>query len=47
VAARTEGVGLGNTRARLAQLYGDNAGVTLATAPEGGALAEIVLPFHA
>jgi sensor histidine kinase YesM len=46
VAARTEGVGLGNTRARLAQLYGDSAGLTLTTAPEGGALAEIVLPFR-
>ena len=46
VGVRREGVGLGNTRARLAQLYGGNAGVTLATAPDGGAVAEIVLPFH-
>jgi sensor histidine kinase YesM len=47
VGARREGVGLGNTRARLAQLYGDEAGVTLTTAPDGGgAVAEIVLPFH-
>ena len=47
VGARREGVGLGNTRARLEQLYGKTAGVTLTTAPDGGAVAEIVLPFHA
>ena len=46
VGARHEGVGLGNTRARLAQLYGDAAGVTLTTAADGGAIAEIVIPFH-
>ena len=46
VGARREGVGLGNTRARLAQLYGEKAGVTLDTAPDGGAVAEIVLPYH-
>jgi two-component system LytT family sensor kinase len=40
------GVGLANTRARLAQLYGDEASLTLTTAPDGGALAEIALPFH-
>jgi sensor histidine kinase YesM len=46
VGVRREGVGLGNTRARLAQLYGAAAGVTLTTAEEGGAVAEIALPFH-
>jgi LytS/YehU family sensor histidine kinase len=46
VGVRREGVGLGNTRARLAQLYGDKATVTLANAPDGGAVAEVVLPFH-
>ena len=46
VGVRREGVGLGNTRARLAQLYGADAGVTLTTAEEGGAVAEIALPFH-
>jgi sensor histidine kinase YesM len=46
VGAKREGVGLGNTRARLAQLYGDAASVTLITGPDGGALAEIVIPFH-
>jgi LytS/YehU family sensor histidine kinase len=42
-----EGVGLGNTRARLAQLYGDQASVTLTTAEDGGALAQISLPYRA
>jgi sensor histidine kinase YesM len=46
VGTRREGVGLGNTRARLAQLYGDKAAVTLTTAADGGAVAEIVLPLH-
>lgn len=46
VGVRREGVGLGNTRARLAQLYGDKATVTLENAPDGGAVAEVVLPFH-
>ena len=38
------GIGLTNTRARLAQIYGDAAYVTLATAGEGGAVAELVIP---
>ena len=40
------GVGLSNTRARLAQLYGDDASFTLTTADGGGVVAEITLPFH-
>lgn len=42
------GVGLANTRARLAQLYGDEASLTLSDAPggEGGVIARIVIPFH-
>ncbi|MFP5246275.1 MAG: sensor histidine kinase [Thermoanaerobaculia bacterium] len=40
------GVGLANTRARLAQLYGNEAAVTLADAAEGGTLASIALPYH-
>jgi two-component sensor histidine kinase len=40
------GVGLGNTRARLAQLYGSAGSVRLLPAPEGGTLAEITLPFR-
>lgn len=46
VGARREGVGLANTRARLQQLYGDAGRVSLDTAPDGGAVAEIVVPFH-
>lgn len=40
------GVGLGNTRARLEQLYGDRAVLTLKNADGGGTLAEITLPHH-
>jgi hypothetical protein len=40
------GVGLANTRARLAQLYGDGAEVSLTAAAGGGGLAEIDLPFR-
>ena len=40
------GVGLANTRARLAQLYGDAAELTLTPGAHGGAIARIVLPFH-
>jgi two-component system, LytTR family, sensor kinase len=40
------GVGIGNTRARLAQLYGDAGTLTLASPPEGGTVAEIALPFR-
>lgn len=41
-----EGVGLGNTRARLAQLYGDAQSLGLRPAEGGGLVAEISLPFH-
>jgi LytS/YehU family sensor histidine kinase len=41
-----EGVGLGNTRERLASLYGDRASLTLARTPEGGATATVRLPYH-
>lgn len=40
------GVGLRNTRERLKQLYGDAQSFTLSNAPEGGAVAEIRLPFR-
>ena len=45
--ARTtpSGVGLANTRARLSQLYGDAARVELSSGSEGGAVAEIVIPY--
>ena len=40
------GVGVGNTRARLAQLYGSAGTLTLTSPPEGGTVAEIALPFR-
>jgi sensor histidine kinase YesM len=39
-----EGVGLGNTRARLAALYSDNQSLTLSSAHEGGVCARVTLP---
>ena len=44
--ASVEGVGLTNTRARLAALYGDAASVAVRTEPEGGAAAELRLPWR-
>ncbi|HEX2059181.1 MAG TPA: histidine kinase [Thermoanaerobaculia bacterium] len=40
------GVGLGNTRARLAQLYDEDASLTLSAAEGGGAIARVTLPYH-
>ena len=40
------GVGLRNTRARLAQLYGDAQRLVLEPAPDGGTVAEVTIPFH-
>jgi len=40
------GIGLSNTRARLEQLYGSAASLTLASAPDGGAIATITIPMH-
>ncbi|MEA2163330.1 MAG: hypothetical protein QOK37_1457 [Thermoanaerobaculia bacterium] len=40
------GVGLANTRARLTQLYGDDASLSLTSVPGGGAVSRISLPFH-
>jgi len=40
------GVGLANTRARLLQLYGEEASLDLADAPGGGVLATIAVPYH-
>lgn len=39
-----EGVGIGNTRRRLRELYGDNARLSLGFARHGGCRAEVVLP---
>ena len=42
-----EGVGLGNTRERLATLYGERARLELVRTSEGGAAATVRLPYHA
>ncbi len=42
----TEGVGLRNTRMRLAQLYGSDQSLTLRSAEGGGLVAEVSLPYH-
>jgi two-component system LytT family sensor kinase len=44
--APTTGVGLANTRARLAALYGDRASLEMRNAAEGGVLVTIRLPYH-
>ena len=41
-----DGVGLANTRDRLAKLYGPDATLDLKNRPEGGLVAEVRLPFH-
>lgn len=45
-AERGAGVGLENTRLRLATLYGERASVELVSAPEGGSIARIRMPYH-
>ena len=40
------GVGLANIRQRLEQLYGSEAGLTLAESPNGGTVAQITMPFR-
>ncbi|MEN8376468.1 MAG: histidine kinase [Gemmatimonadota bacterium] len=40
------GVGLTNTRERLAELYGERAVLSLGVAPEGGGLVRLVLPYE-
>ena len=47
VASDGTGVGLSNTTARLRQMYGAAASVTLRARPGGGTSAEIVMPFRA
>jgi two-component system LytT family sensor kinase len=44
--APREGVGLRNTRLRLAQLYGPEHELALANAPGRGAVVTVLLPFH-
>ena len=40
------GIGLSNTKTRLAELYGEDARFTLSTPPGGGVSALIDLPFR-
>jgi sensor histidine kinase YesM len=40
------GIGLANTRARLRELYGDAAGLTVRNGERGGVVATMTLPFH-
>jgi sensor histidine kinase YesM len=40
------GIGLANTRARLEQLYGASAQLTVENGPTGGAVARVILPYH-
>lgn len=40
------GIGLTNTRARLRQLYGDAAKLTVENGAQGGAVATLLLPYH-
>ncbi len=40
------GVGLSNTRARLAQLYGERQSLRLAARAGGGTVATVLLPYH-
>jgi signal transduction histidine kinase len=42
-----EGIGLSNTRVRLAQLYGEDHTLEVRNAPRGGLLVRIVIPFSA
>ena len=44
--AASRGIGISNTRARLRQLYGDAAGLTVQNSEHGGVVATMVLPFH-
>ena len=43
---RGRGIGLANTRARLARLYGDAARLSVENAAQGGVIATMLLPFH-
>lgn len=40
------GIGLRNTASRLQQLYGSAGRLTLESAPEGGTIVRVVLPWH-
>jgi two-component system LytT family sensor kinase len=46
VESQPHGIGLSNTRARLATIYGDDAQLTLEPRRGGGALARVILPYR-
>jgi two-component sensor histidine kinase len=46
MAREDSGVGLSNTRERLAELYGERAVLSLGVAPEGGWLVRLILPYE-
>ncbi len=45
-AAERKGLGLANTRERLATMYGERARLTLADLPGGGVIATVGIPYH-
>lgn len=45
-APRREGIGIANTRARLAQLYGERHRFEMENAPEGGLVVTMAVPFR-
>jgi LytS/YehU family sensor histidine kinase len=45
-ASRVPGIGLANTRARLAQLYGEAGRLTVENGGQGGAVVTMVIPFR-
>jgi hypothetical protein len=47
VPAQRRGIGLDNTRARLRQLYGDRASLSIANGAVSGAVVTVVLPYRA
>lgn len=46
VRAASSGIGLSNTRARLANLYGGSHTISVLAGPEGGTIVRIALPFR-
>ncbi len=46
VVGSRKGIGLGNTRERIAQLYGSDAALMTGTVPGGGALVTLLLPYR-
>ena len=45
-ASRDQGIGLANTRARLQQLYGEDASLEIENRDQGGVVVTMIIPFH-